>query len=161
MSAFTPIPNSLFAGAYNGSFFPHAAVTFSTRAFLVVIRQEICVDGRVDSVKVLEAVVSGAALLDAGYVDALPLEGQSVTLRTLAGEVVTIKPLEALSKTEAMNLDARVDSEKALQAIAARLVGLDAGFRDTISINAETRASLQLQAEAVTILALEAGVEEC
>lgn len=96
MAAFSPIPNSLFAGAYNGSFFPHGSVTFSARVFEVVIRQEICVDGRVDSVKVVEAVVSGALLLDAGFVDTLPLEGEVVTIRTLEGEVITVKALAAL-----------------------------------------------------------------
>lgn len=39
-----PIPNSLGAGAYNGSFFPHGLVTFSTRGAVVVVFQEVCLN---------------------------------------------------------------------------------------------------------------------
>lgn len=87
-----PIPNSLTAGAYNGTFFPHGLVTFSSR-FLVVVRQEICIDGEVHSQVTLEALLSAQALLDAGYVDQIPCEGESVTIKTADGEVVTIRAL--------------------------------------------------------------------
>lgn len=89
-----PIPNSLTAGAYNGTFFPHGLVTFGPR-FLVIIRQEICIDGRVDSIKVMEARLNAVQLLDAGFVDTIPLAGELVTIKTLDGLVVTIKTLEA------------------------------------------------------------------
>lgn len=40
-----PIPNSLGAGAYNGSFMPHGLVTFSSRGgTIVVVFQEVCLD---------------------------------------------------------------------------------------------------------------------
>lgn len=41
-----PIPNSLGAGAYNGSFIPHGLVTFSPRGavLIVVVFQEVCLD---------------------------------------------------------------------------------------------------------------------
>ncbi len=40
-----PIPNSLGAGGYNGSFFPHGLVTFSSRGSLIPnVLQEVCLD---------------------------------------------------------------------------------------------------------------------
>jgi hypothetical protein len=89
----SPIPNSLFAGAYNGSFFPHGAVTFSSRSFRVIIRQEICVDGEVVTQVTLNAVLNTQALLDAGFVDQIPLAGEVSTFTTLEGEVITIQAL--------------------------------------------------------------------
>ena len=91
-----PIPNSLGAGAYNGSFIPHGLVTFSSRSFRVIIRQEICIDGEVITKVTLDAVVNTQALLDAGFVNKIPLEGEVETFTTLAGEVVTIQALTGL-----------------------------------------------------------------
>lgn len=85
-----PIPNSLGAGSYNGSFFPHGLVTFSSRSFRVIIRQEICIGALRHTFTTLDAVVNEAALLDAGFKDAVPLEGERVTLTTANGERVTI-----------------------------------------------------------------------
>lgn len=89
-----PIPNSLGAGAYNRNFFPHGLVTFQPR-FIVTVRQEICVDGRVDSVLIMTARLNAAQLLEAGFVDTIPLAGEVVTIKTLDGLVVTIKTLDA------------------------------------------------------------------
>lgn len=89
-----PIPNSLGAGAYNRNFFPHGLVTFQPR-FLVQIRQEICIDGQVDSIKVMEARLNASQLLAAGFVDTIPVAGEVVTIKTLDGLVVTIKALDA------------------------------------------------------------------
>ena len=91
-----PIPNSLGAGAYNGSFMPHGLVTFSSRSFRVIIRQEICIDGEVITRVTLDAVVNTQALLDAGFVNAIPLDGEVITFTTLTGEVITIKALVGL-----------------------------------------------------------------
>jgi hypothetical protein len=89
-----PIPNSLGAGAYNRNFFPHGLVTFQPR-FIVQVRQEICIDGRVDSVLIMSARLNAAQLLEAGFVDTIPLAGEVVTIKTLDGLVVTIKTLDA------------------------------------------------------------------
>lgn len=89
-----PIPNSLGAGAYNRDFFPHGLVTFQGR-FFVEIRQEICIDGRVDSVLIMSARLNATQLLEAGFVDTIPLAGEVVTIKTLDGLVVTIKNLDA------------------------------------------------------------------
>ena len=93
--SFSLIPNSLFAGQYNGDFFPHGAVTFQTRTVVVIVEQEICVDGQVDRIKILEAVCNVEQLLDAGFVDEIPIEGEVVTMTTADGLVVTIKALDA------------------------------------------------------------------
>ena len=82
-----PIPNSLGAGAYNGSFIPHGLVTFSSRSFRVIIRQEICVDGLVQTQVTLDAVVNTQVLLDAGLVNEIPLTGEVVTIQALVGLV--------------------------------------------------------------------------
>lgn len=161
MAAFSLIPNSLFAGAYNGDFFPHGSVTYSARSFLVVVRQEICVNGRTDSIKVLEAVVTGRALLDAGYVDALPLEGQVATIKTLDGMVVTIKPLTAISRSDAMNLDARRDAVKALDATFRGSVLLNAGFVDTLPLEAEAVTRRAIEGRRVTVKTLTGTIEVC
>lgn len=92
----SPIPNSLFAGAYNGSFFPHGAVTFSSRSFRVIIRQEICVDGEVVTSVAMDAIVNTQHLLDAGFVNQIPVAGEVSTFTTLEGEVVTIQALDGL-----------------------------------------------------------------
>ena len=91
-----PIPNSLGAGAYNGSFIPHGLVTFSSRAFRVTVRQEVCIDGEVVTRVTLDAVMNGQALLDAGFVDQVPLTAEAVTFTTVDGEVVTIQALDGL-----------------------------------------------------------------
>ena len=91
-----PIPNSLGAGAYNGSFIPHGLVTFSTRSFRIIIRQEICVAGLVQTLVSLDAVVNTQILLDAGLVDMIPLAGEVTTLTSLTGEVITIQALDGL-----------------------------------------------------------------
>lgn len=53
-----PIPNSLGAGANNGSFFPHGLVTFSRRGQIVVVFQEVCLDS------VIHAAITAAAILN-------------------------------------------------------------------------------------------------
>lgn len=91
-----PIPNSLGAGAYNGSFIPHGLVTFSSRSFRVIIRQEVCIDGEVVTQVTLDAIQNTQALLDAGFVDQIPLAGEVNTFSTLEGEVITIQALDGL-----------------------------------------------------------------
>ena len=91
-----PIPNSLGAGAYNGSFIPHGLVTFSSRSFRVIIRQQICVDGEVITQVAMDAIVNTQHLLDAGFVNAIPLVGEVTTFTTLTGEVITIQALDGL-----------------------------------------------------------------
>ncbi len=91
-----PIPNSLGAGAYNGSFIPHGLVTFSSRSFRVIIRQEICVGGLVETQVTLDAIVNTQVLLDAGFVNAIPVAGEVNTFTTLTGEVITIQALDGL-----------------------------------------------------------------
>lgn len=85
-----PIPNSLGAGAYNGSFIPHGLVTFSPRGILVIIRQEICVDAGVVTSKTLVALMTASAALDAGFVDAIPAAAGVVSDKTLAAGRVTV-----------------------------------------------------------------------
>lgn len=54
-----PIPNSLGAGAYNGSFIPHGLVTFSSRGVvLVVVFQEVCLDAVIHSTIAAIAVLN-------------------------------------------------------------------------------------------------------
>ncbi len=91
-----PIPNSLGAGSYNGSFIPHGLVTFSSRSFRVIIRQEICIDGEVITRVAMDAIVNTQHLLDAGFVNQIPLTGEVSTFTTLEGEVVTITALTGL-----------------------------------------------------------------
>jgi len=85
-----PIPNSLGAGAYNGSFIPHGLVTFSSRGILVIIRQKICVDAGVVETKTLAALYSVTQALDAGFIDAVPIAAGVVSDKTLAGGRVTV-----------------------------------------------------------------------
>lgn len=91
-----PIPNSLGAGAYNGSFFPHGLVTFSTRGFRVIIRQQVCIGAEVVTIVMLDAVMNAEAILAAGYVDAVPVGAEVITVKTAAGEVVTIQAMIGL-----------------------------------------------------------------
>jgi hypothetical protein len=92
----SPIPNSLFAGAYNGSFFPHGAVTFSSRAAAVNVRIEICITGRIDPIKVITGRLDGDLILAAGILDTLPLEGETLTFQNIDGDVVTNITLEGV-----------------------------------------------------------------
>lgn len=91
-----PIPNSLGAGAYNGSFSPHGLVTFSSRSFQVVIRQQVCIDAEVVTIVTLDAVMNAEAILAAGYVDAIPLGAEVITITTATGEVITIQAMTGL-----------------------------------------------------------------
>ncbi len=90
-----PIPNSLTAGAYNGSFIPHGLVTFSTRV-AVEISQKICVEGESVTVHVLNAVMTAQQALDAGYIDRIPLDGEVITTTGIEGMVVTVQALTGL-----------------------------------------------------------------
>jgi hypothetical protein len=91
-----PIPNSLGAGAYNGSYFPHGLVTFSTRSFRVIVRQQVCVAAEVVTLITLDAVMNAEAILAAGYVDAVPVGAEVITVKTATGEVVTIRAITGL-----------------------------------------------------------------
>lgn len=90
-----PIPNALGAGAYNGTFFPHGLVTFSSRGVFVIF-QEICVDALVQTTVVLGAGFVDQVVLDAGFVDRVPLEARQNTINALEAEAVTVKTLEGL-----------------------------------------------------------------
>ena len=86
-----PIPNSLGAGAYNGSFLPHGLVTFSSRGNIVIIFQEICVDAGVVTTKSLIALMSATQAVAAGFIDAVPVEAGVVTSKSVdGGRVITI-----------------------------------------------------------------------
>lgn len=85
-----PIPNSLGAGAYNGSFIPHGLVTFSSRGNIVIIYQEICVDAGVVTTKSLVALMSASQALDAGLVDAIPTSAGVVTSKAIGAGRVTV-----------------------------------------------------------------------
>lgn len=91
-----PIPNSLGAGAYNGSFFPHGLVTFSTRGLVVVVRQEICLEGVRHSVFTLTAVSNTTAVLEAVQRVIVPLGATQVTTQALEASRVTVQSLEGL-----------------------------------------------------------------
>ncbi len=91
-----PIPNSLGAGVYNGSFFPHGLVTFSTRSFLVIIRQQVCLDAEVVTLITLNAVMNAEEILAAGYVETVPVGAEVITVTTATGEVVTIQAMIGL-----------------------------------------------------------------
>ncbi len=91
-----PIPNSLGAGVYNGSFFPHGLVTFSTRSFKVIVRQQVCLGAEVVTFVTLDAVMNAEAILAAGYVDAVPVGAEVITVKTATGEVVTIQAMIGL-----------------------------------------------------------------
>ena len=59
-----PIPNSLGAGAYNGSFIPHGLVTFSSRGQAVVlVFQEVCLDAVIHSTIAAAAVLNPDAVI--------------------------------------------------------------------------------------------------
>lgn len=86
-----PIPNSLGAGAYNGSFIPHGLATFAGRGgVVVIIRQKICVDAGVVETKTLVAFMSATTALDAGFVNAIPAAAGVVSDKTLAAGRVTV-----------------------------------------------------------------------
>ena len=89
-----PIPNSLGAGAYNGSFMPHGLVTFSTRGNVVIIRQEICVDGGVVTSKAVVALFSNTAQADAGFVNQVPADAGVVTIKTADGGFINVLVLD-------------------------------------------------------------------
>ena len=91
-----PIPNSLGGGRYNGTFLPHGLVTFGTRSFQVIIRQELCIDGVSVTKITLDAVMTAQAILDAGFVDQVPLTAEAVTIAKADGIVITIKALDGL-----------------------------------------------------------------
>lgn len=63
-----PIPNSLGAGAYNGSFMPHGLVTFSSRGSIVKVFQEVCLNAIIhpsaDVFADLHTMISMMARLD-------------------------------------------------------------------------------------------------
>lgn len=92
-----PIPNSLGAGAYNGSFMPHGLVTFSSRGNIVIIRQEICLDAGVVTTKTVIALyrpnrplVAGYVTnisTDAGFVDRVTQDGGFVDTLTFIGGI--------------------------------------------------------------------------
>ncbi len=85
-----PIPNSLGAGAYNGSFIPHGLVTFSSRGGIVIIYQEICVAAGVVTTKSLVALMSATQALDAGLVDAIPTSAGVVSSKAIGAGRVTV-----------------------------------------------------------------------
>jgi hypothetical protein len=91
-----PIPNSLTAGAYNGSFIPHGLVTFSGRSFFVKVRQEVCLFAVLDPdlplVAILNPSIVAAARLDQAFTTASRIDDNLVTdaelLQTLAFDAI-------------------------------------------------------------------------
>ena len=77
-----PIPNSLGAGAYNGSFFPHGLVTFSTRGLIFPdVFQEVC----------LPAVLHPVVALDSQILQDLPVDAtlhQSIATPAVLHETI-------------------------------------------------------------------------
>ena len=88
-----PIPNSLGGGAYNGSFFPHGLVTFSTRGLIFPdVFQEVC----------LPAVLHQTAVINAELLQDLPVDATlhqaiatpAVLHETIATDAEVLQDLE-------------------------------------------------------------------
>ena len=93
-----PIPNSLGAGAYNGSFIPHGLVTFSTRGQLVVVFQEVCLDAVIHStiaaIAVLNPTLAVVAVLHPDQAINADLHGIIATDSQIHDRLVLVATIE-------------------------------------------------------------------
>jgi len=90
-----PIPNSLGAGGASLDFFTHGSVAF-TRGVLIITRQQICVNGELVTITQMSARMDAQKALTGGFIDRIPLVGETITIKTQTGSIVTIKQITGI-----------------------------------------------------------------